>query len=139
LKRRDFFSLAFKLLSLLWGAGFSGSILAFLRTPKKERPFPIPTLPVDEIPVGKKRLIRTPKGPILLVRLEENRFVALSAICTHKRCILDWDEEAKVIVCPCHRATFDISGNVISGPAPSPLSRYRVSVRAGKVYIRSRA
>jgi cytochrome b6-f complex iron-sulfur subunit len=62
--------------------------------------------------------------------------VALSAVCTHVRCILTYNREHRSIVCPCHDGRFDLSGNVVSGPPPRPLTRYDVSTRAGEVFVR---
>jgi len=61
---------------------------------------------------------------------------ALSAVCTHMRCILNYDRERRGLVCPCHDGRFDLSGNVISGPPPRPLPLYEVMTRAGEVFVR---
>jgi cytochrome b6-f complex iron-sulfur subunit len=60
--------------------------------------------------------------------------VMLSAICTHMGCTVEWDAGEDEFVCPCHRATYDSSGDVISGPAPQSLARLKISVRHGEVY-----
>jgi cytochrome b6-f complex iron-sulfur subunit len=60
--------------------------------------------------------------------------VMLSAICTHMGCTVEWDAGKVEFVCPCHRATYDSSGNVVSGPAPQPLDRLPITVRRGEVY-----
>jgi cytochrome b6-f complex iron-sulfur subunit len=69
------------------------------------------------------------------VRLDAARVVAISAVCTHVRCILGYDRERRGLVCPCHDGRFDLAGNVISGPPPKALQTYPVSVRAGEVYV----
>lgn len=48
---------------------------------------------------------------------------ALISICTHLACTPNWFEEEKVFKCPCHGSVFTIEGDVVSGPAPSPLYR----------------
>jgi cytochrome b6-f complex iron-sulfur subunit len=60
--------------------------------------------------------------------------VMLSAICTHMGCTVEWDTGKGEFVCPCHRATYDSSGNVLSGPAPQPLTRLKITVRHGEVF-----
>ena len=60
----------------------------------------------------------------------------LSAVCTHMRCILDFDRTRRAIVCPCHDGHFDLNGNVVSGPPPAPLPSYEVLTRGGEVYVR---
>jgi len=45
-----------------------------------------------------------------------------SATCTHLGCQVLWDGEAKKFNCPCHGGTYDMSGNVLDGPPPRPLT-----------------
>ena len=62
-------------------------------------------------------------GPIILIHLDNGKFVAYSAICTHAGCQVQFDPSLKDIVCPCHGAVYDPYHNarVIGGPAPYPL------------------
>ena len=48
----------------------------------------------------------------------------LSSRCTHLGCQVNWKEESNAFICPCHDASFDRQGNVISGPPPRPLDVY---------------
>ncbi len=57
---------------------------------------------------------------IYLVRAEEGYF-ALSAVCTHLGCLTTWDQDLKMIKCPCHGSEFTRTGEKIEGPAPKPL------------------
>jgi menaquinol-cytochrome c reductase iron-sulfur subunit len=50
---------------------------------------------------------------------EENRFRALSAVCTHLGCTVQREEEG--FHCPCHGSVFGKDGENRSGPAPRPL------------------
>ncbi len=72
--------------------------------------------------------------PVIVVRAGD-RFVAYSAVCTHLGCIVNWDAQRKVFLCPCHAATFDENGKVVDGPPPAPLADYKVSEAGGKIYI----
>lgn len=92
---------------------------------------------VSEIPVGESRLFYLEGEPVLVIHPRENRFVALSPICTHLRCGVVWDRETGRIRCPCHGATFDAQGNVLSGPPSRPLPRYTVEIKDGVLYIES--
>jgi cytochrome b6-f complex iron-sulfur subunit len=62
-------------------------------------------------------------------------YVALSAICTHQGCTVGYDSSAGNIKCPCHGSVYAVSGSVINGPAPSPLSSYTVSLSGNTLTI----
>lgn len=42
---------------------------------------------------------------------------ALDPVCTHAKCIVQWNNAEKSWDCPCHGARFDCHGNVLTGPA----------------------
>ena len=68
------------------------------------------------------------RGQFYLVCLEKGGFLALSAKCTHLGCTLPWDEEKKQFICPCHSSKFDITGDVLSAPAPRALDIFPVEI-----------
>lgn len=72
--------------------------------------------------------------PVLIVRTDKG-FVALSAVCPHLGCLVEFDTAKRVILCPCHGAAFDLEGHVTAGPPPRPLQAYAVSEADGKVYV----
>lgn len=59
---------------------------------------------------------------------------AFSAICTHAGCVVDFTGSS--IYCPCHAGYFSpTNGSVVSGPPPSPLAEYGVTVQGGSLYV----
>ena len=61
---------------------------------------------------------------------------ALSLVCTHLGCLVEWSPDRRQLVCPCHRAAFDLGGNVLEGPPPRPLRSFDVSVQGDRVLVR---
>jgi cytochrome b6-f complex iron-sulfur subunit len=138
LGRRTFLTRLSQAFLSLWGIGTAAAVAAYLRAPDRgeriaERIVRVGML--DDLPVGEARLVPHGTTPFYVVRMDATRLVALSAVCTHVRCILNYDRERKGLVCPCHDGRFDLSGNVLSGPPPRALPSYEVAVRAGEVFV----
>jgi cytochrome b6-f complex iron-sulfur subunit len=56
----------------------------------------------------------------------EREPIALYARCTHRSCLIGWQDEDGEFRCPCHGSRFDRSGAVLAGPAERPLERMAV-------------
>ena len=69
-----------------------------------------------------------------IVRLEGG-FLALSAVCTHLHCIVNWNGALKTFECPCHGGKFNEEGAVTGGPPPRPLDLYKIQIVAGKLVV----
>ncbi len=68
------------------------------------------------------------RGRFYLARLADGGFLALSRKCTHLGCTVPWVAKEQKFICPCHGSAFDITGNVISPPAPRALDMYPVLI-----------
>jgi cytochrome b6-f complex iron-sulfur subunit len=68
------------------------------------------------------------RGKFYLARLEDGGFLALSRTCTHLGCTVPWVEKEMKFACPCHGSAFDLTGNVISAPAPRALDIYPITI-----------
>jgi cytochrome b6-f complex iron-sulfur subunit len=74
------------------------------------------------------------KEKTFVVRTEAG-FMAMSAICPHLRCIVNWNEVLKKFECPCHGAKFVQSGEVLEGPPPRPLDLFKLEIVAGNLVV----
>ena len=72
---------------------------------------------------------------ILVVHSGGGKLSAVSAICTHKGCDIDYDIELGYLVCPCHGSQYSLDGQNITGPAKRPLKQHNVETEDGQVVI----
>jgi cytochrome b6-f complex iron-sulfur subunit len=115
-------------------AELAGGVFAFLwprrRRGKEEKIFVAGK--VSDFKIG--AIVAFRKEKTFVVRLEGG-FLAISSVCTHLHCIVNWNELAKRFECPCHGAKFNIEGEVLEGPPPRPLDIHKLEVAAGNVVI----
>jgi len=91
---------------------------------------------VNDLTVGVPVQFSYPSGyPNVLLKKADGSLVALSLLCTHVCCECSYDTTSDRIYCPCHGSVFDNSGNVLQGPASSPLPTVQLRVdSAGNVF-----
>jgi nitrite reductase/ring-hydroxylating ferredoxin subunit len=65
----------------------------------------------------------------------EGGFLAISSVCTHLHCIVNWNAVIKEFECPCHGAKFNQFGEVLAGPPPRPLDLYKLQIVAGNLVV----
>ncbi len=122
----------------LWAPAAAGVAASFLKAPSPEhRPGEraIHAGALSSLPVGDARFVHHGNDPIFVVRVSEVQVLAVSAICTHMRCVLKWDRDTSTFQCPCHDGSFDRKGNVLSGPPKKPLPHYPAEVRADEIVV----
>jgi len=129
-------------LGALAGVGAGIPVLGFLLPPKGafEDPGLVPAGNLEEWGEHEARKVSVLGRPVLVVRMEGDRFYALSAICTHMDiCQLEWSGERRELVCPCHGGAFDVYGNVVQGPPSIPLATFPMERVGSELYIRREA
>lgn len=134
--RRGFLEWMIGLLGGVSALAVAGTAIEFLIPGGKEdssnAPVQVGTL--SEYPVGEGKVVPFKNKPAIVINTEKG-LVAFSAVCTHAGCVVTWEKQKKQIFCPCHGGTFDLQGNVVSGPPPSPLKKYRVTTQGDKILL----
>ena len=74
--------------------------------------------------------------PVFLIKVSNDRFVALSTECAHLGCTVK--KRPSVIRCSCHGSAYDFEGNVLQGPAERPLERFPVHMNGSIAEIEVR-
>jgi nitrite reductase/ring-hydroxylating ferredoxin subunit len=96
---------------------------------------PAVEIPLREIEARGDFAFQYGGSPGILIQGEDGSFRAFSLTCTHLACTVIWVPEKKQFYCPCHDGHFDGEGNVLSGPPPSPLERWRVQVKDDRILV----
>lgn len=91
---------------------------------------------VSELPVGSVRRFAT-DSLVGFVRHTIEGFSALSGVCTHLGCLLQWNAGARTYDCPCHGGRFTETGSsAASSPVVyRPLPAVATKVEDGRVWI----
>ena len=89
--------------------------------------------PVDRFEPG--TVTAFPEGRFYLARLAGGGFLALNRECTHLGCTVPWVASEGRFICPCHASAFDITGAVLSPPAPRPLDLFAVRIENAIVKV----
>ncbi|GIN88581.1 (2Fe-2S)-binding protein [Heyndrickxia sporothermodurans] len=84
-----------------------------------------------EYPLRDVRDLQNDEGSVVNVngkragayRDEEGKLFVVDTTCTHLGCEIEWNSGDRTWDCPCHGSRFSIVGDVIEGPAESPLEK----------------
>jgi len=61
------------------------------------------------------------RGRKLFIVRDETGFLSFSARCTHLGCMVVWNRDHNMFLCPCHGGKYDAEGLNVEGPPPRPL------------------
>ena len=79
----------------------------------------------DELKPGSFKIFPFGGQPGLLIRQPDGTYRALSAVCTHLACTVQYRPVQSTIWCACHNGVYDLQGHNVSGPPPRPLEAVR--------------
>ena len=80
-----------------------------------------------EIKPGEGKVVERDGEKLAAYRNEEGALEVRSAVCTHMKCIVNWNNAEKSWDCPCHGSRFETDGSVLEGPAWHGLHKVRFS------------
>jgi Rieske Fe-S protein len=73
--------------------------------------------------VGGTALVQTTSANILVARISQEAFSALTAVCTHEGCTVT-NVSGVTFICPCHGSEYSTGGAVVKGPATRSLAPF---------------
>ncbi|RYY41628.1 MAG: FAD-dependent oxidoreductase [Chitinophagaceae bacterium] len=74
-----------------------------------------------ELAPGEGRVVKFEGTNVALYKNEQGKLFALNPVCTHAKCVVDWNGAEQSWDCPCHGARYSITGEVLTGPARANL------------------
>ncbi len=74
-------------------------------------------------------------GAVLVTETKDKSLIAIDPTCTHAGCTVEWKEQKKSFICPCHQSKFKQDGTLIGGLASSNLGKYKVKVEKNMVFV----
>lgn len=119
-------------------ASFAYPILRFLIPP------PVAELTSDTVLAAKigdlkpnsGKIFRFGSRPALLMMTADGQYHAVSAVCTHLGCTVQYRTDLHEVWCACHNGMYDVTGRNISGPPPRRLETFDVYIKEDQIFAR---
>jgi len=90
----------------------------------------------EKLPAGSALMFKFGPSPAMLIHHEDGRWIALSAVCSHLGCTVQYEPQADCIHCACHGGVYNAyTGANVSGPPPKPLKLFKVAVNGTGVEV----
>jgi len=81
-----------------------------------------------------KVLINDKKMLVYIVKYNDE-WIALSPVCTHLGCLVNWNRNKNEFQCCCHGGRYAMDGTVLGGPPPASLTRLPMEIRGDKLFV----
>lgn len=89
---------------------------------------PSPKFPVGEPSSFPENSVTTLKLRKIFIVRDGNSFKAISVVCQHLGCAVEFSKEKNIYECPCHGSKYYRNGVNFAGPAPRPLDHYEIFI-----------
>ena len=90
----------------------------------------------QKLPAGSVLMFKFGTSPAMLIHHKDGAWVALSAVCSHLGCTVQYEVDQNRIHCACHGGVYDPrTGANVSGPPPKPLKKFNVTVGDAGVQV----
>jgi cytochrome b6-f complex iron-sulfur subunit len=133
--RRKFLKSLLVLLGSTVLVSFVYPLARFLAPPGEEAKGKKIVLNNAEIPIGAAKDIVVNSIPAIVINIPDKGFVALSKVCTHLGCLVEYEKAKNRLLCPCHAGVYTLEGNVVSGPPPKPLQKFPLKVEGEDIVV----
>jgi cytochrome b6-f complex iron-sulfur subunit len=92
----------------------------------------------QKLPPGSVLMFKFGTSPAMLIHHTDpaREWVAMTAVCTHLGCTVQYEPQADRIHCACHGGVYNAyTGANVSGPPPKPLKQFKVAVNEASVEV----
>ncbi len=138
---RRFFLGAAGAAGLLYAAALAYPIYRYLASPEEmalnaTAVTEVTLKDAQKLPVASVLMFRFGSSPAMLIHHQDGRWIALTAVCTHLGCTVQYEPQADRIHCACHGGVYNAyTGANVSGPPPKPLKLFNVAVSDSGVQV----
>lgn len=133
--RRTFLGVGLAALGALTAAAAGWPLFSYLAPSSAKKAAEKVVIPEKDVPPGEAKFFEYAGSSAVLVRKQDGNLVALSAVCTHLGCIVQWEKDKQDFLCPCHAGHYNADGLVTAGPPPKPLPKIPFSVADGSITV----
>ncbi|MEL7368041.1 MAG: Rieske (2Fe-2S) protein [Myxococcota bacterium] len=116
------------------GTGQFVSVAKLDSVPDDGTPINVPVV-IDAPMDAWNRMPPTTVGAVFLRKLG-GEVQALSTVCPHLGCGIDYAGDEKKFACPCHESSFDLDGQVAAGPSPRRMDALETRIRDGQIEVK---
>ncbi len=133
--RRKFLKSLLFLLGSTAFVSFAYPLVRFLEPTGSEAKGKKTVIKREEVPLDSAKDVVVHGTPAVVINTPDKGFIALSKVCTHLGCLVEYDKTKKRLLCPCHAGVYNLDGNVVSGPPPKPLEKFQLKVEGEEIVI----